>query len=108
MPLHYYVTVDMDAVVELVDSVGGIKFNVPYDVIDKDGVLQIPKGERILDGEKYLHYLRNREVGGDIGRMQRQLQELVPDARIGHPGSFSQGRPDQKHSGALRSLPGTD
>ena len=77
MPLHYYVTVDMDAVVELVDSVGGIKFNVPYDVIDKDGVLQIPKGERILDGEKYLHYLRNREVGGDIGRMQRQTELLL-------------------------------
>ncbi|NLM51736.1 MAG: hypothetical protein GX197_02780 [Firmicutes bacterium] len=77
IPLHYYVTVDMDAVVELVDSVGGIKFNVPYDVIDKDGVLQIPKGEQILDGEKYLHYLRNREVGGDIGRMQRQTELLL-------------------------------
>ena len=77
IPLQYYVTVNMDAVVGLVDSIGGVRFNVPYDVYDEDGVLQLKKGETVLNGEQYLHYLRNREKGGDEGRMKRQTELLL-------------------------------
>jgi LCP family protein required for cell wall assembly len=77
LPFHYYVSVDMDAVVKMVDAIGGVKFDVPYDVYDTKGKLRITKGEQILKGKDYLWYLRTRSVGGDIGRVNRQTELLL-------------------------------
>ena len=77
IPLHYYASVDMDGVVKMVDSIGGVKFDVPFDVYDTKGKLRIEKGEQILKGKDYLWYLRTRAVGGDIGRVNRQTELLL-------------------------------
>ncbi|MCR3921615.1 MAG: LCP family protein [Firmicutes bacterium] len=77
MPLTYYACVDMDAVVEMVNSIGGVKFDVPFDVYDTTGKLRIKEGERLLTGRQYLWYLRTRSVGGDIGRVHRQTDLLL-------------------------------
>jgi LCP family protein required for cell wall assembly len=77
IPLSYYVALDMDAVVTLVNSIGGVKFDVPHDVYDKNNKLRIKEGEQVLEGKDYLHYLRNRNIGGDIGRVKRQTDLLL-------------------------------
>ena len=76
VPLNYYVALDMDAVVKLVDSIGGVEFNVEEDIYNR-GRIWVPAGHQVLDGEKYLRYLRSREDGGDIGRVNRQTELLL-------------------------------
>ncbi|MCW3488836.1 LCP family glycopolymer transferase [Dethiobacter alkaliphilus] len=76
IPLNYYVALDMDAVVTLVDSLGGVRFDMPFDLYNTRGRLVAEKGEQVLDGYQYLWYLRTRSKGGDIGRMQRQTELL--------------------------------
>ncbi|HZK25178.1 MAG TPA: LCP family protein [Oscillospiraceae bacterium] len=77
LPFTYYASVDMDAVVEMVDAIGGVKFDVPFDVYDTKGKLRMAKGEQTLQGKNYLWYLRTRAVGGDIGRVNRQTDLLL-------------------------------
>ena len=77
IPFHYYAAVDMDGVVKMVDAIGGVKFDVPFDVYDTKGKLRIKQGEQILKGKDYLYYLRTRAVGGDIGRVNRQTELLL-------------------------------
>lgn len=77
IPIHYYFSVDMDGVVEIVDKLGGIYYDVEFPVKTNRGRLLVEKGYQKLDGYKYLQYCRNRGVGGDIGRTQRQQQLLI-------------------------------
>ena len=77
IPIHYYFTVDMDGVVEIIDELGGIYYDVEIPIKDTDGRLLVDKGYQKLDGYKYLQYCRYRGVGGDIGRAQRQQQLLI-------------------------------
>lgn len=64
VPIDYYVGVDMDAVVKIVDAMGGVKYDVPYNVYYK-GKVMIPKGEQVLDGYHFLFLARDRENAGD-------------------------------------------
>ncbi|HHX87526.1 MAG TPA: LCP family protein [Firmicutes bacterium] len=77
IPIHYYFTVDMDGVVEIIDKLGGIYYDVEIPIKDTDGRLLVDKGYQKLDGNGYLQYCRYRGVGGDIGRTQRQQQLLI-------------------------------
>lgn len=79
VPVHYYAAVDMDAVIEIVDRAGGIEYTVEQPVragLGRGKVLVEP-GKRLLDGEKFLHYVRDRSVGGDTARSRRQQQILI-------------------------------
>lgn len=79
IPIHYYVTVDMESVEEIVDQVGGVYFDVKYPVRTKYGTgkLLLDKGYQLLDGKKFLYYVRDRSVGGDFGRVSRQQEILI-------------------------------
>ncbi|NMA91821.1 MAG: LCP family protein [Firmicutes bacterium] len=77
VPIHYYVAVDMDGVVEIVDKLDGIYYDVEAPVLANNGRLLVDKGYQKLDGRKYLYYCRDRRVGGDIGRTQRQQKLLI-------------------------------
>ncbi|MCK1976505.1 LCP family protein [Jeotgalicoccus huakuii] len=68
VPVDYFVRVDMNAVVEIVDAIGGVDFNVPYDM---NG---LQAGEQHLDGEQALAVIRNRSVDSDLGRGVRQME----------------------------------
>ncbi len=95
IPINYYVTVDMDGVAELVDRVGGVYFDVPYQVRTNygKGRLLVDKGYQLLDGSSFLRFVRDRSVGGDFGRASRQ-QEIMVEA-------FRQ----IKEKGKLRDIP---
>ena len=95
IPIHYYIAVDMDGVAEVVDRVGGVYFDVPYPVRTNygRGRLLVDQGYQLLDGKKFLHYVRDRSVGGDFGRASRQQGILVE--------AFQQ----IKERGKLRDIP---
>src|SRR5690625_4284382 len=78
VPVDYYVRVSMPAVVDVVDALGGVEFDVPFDMesptsIDR-GTIEIEEGEQVLNGEEALAVVRNRDVDTDLGRGNRQLE----------------------------------
>lgn len=70
-----YAVVNTKAVAELIDAVGGVKFNVPinmdYDDPYQDLHIHIAKGEQVLSGDDAVKVLRFRHdyPGGDIQRI---------------------------------------
>lgn len=83
IPIDYYATVNFEAFKNIVDILGGITVDVPFDfeqnsddrVAEK---LQFYEGEMELDGRHALAYARMRmsDPLGDIGRNQRQQQVI--------------------------------
>ncbi|GGM32258.1 putative transcriptional regulator YvhJ [Paraliobacillus quinghaiensis] len=81
IPIDYYATVNFDGLKSIVDTVGGITVDVPFDfkqnsddrVAEK---LQFYEGEMELNGRYALAYARMRleDPRGDIGRNERQKQ----------------------------------
>lgn len=78
VPVDYYIRVSMPAVVDVVDALGGVDFDVPFDMesptSEDRGTIEIEEGEQVLDGEEALGVIRNRDVDTDLGRGNRQLE----------------------------------
>jgi polyisoprenyl-teichoic acid--peptidoglycan teichoic acid transferase len=79
VPVDYYVKVNFNAFIEVVDSLGGIEFNVPYDLKEKDSkdrhnAIVLKKGVQTLNGEEALAVARTRKYDNDIERGKRQQQ----------------------------------
>lgn len=92
LELKYYVIVETDALIELVDAIGGVNFNVPidmkYDDPAQDLHINLKAGEQLIDGEKAEQLLRFRhnnngtsysyEYGdNDYGRMRTQREFIT-------------------------------
>jgi LCP family protein required for cell wall assembly len=78
VPIHFYITIDMDGVVEAVNIMGGVWYDVPHDVVSSRGILHLRKGYQRLNGHQFLNYARNRQyVMGDIERTRVQQSLLV-------------------------------
>ena len=83
VPVDYYVSVDLQAFVRIVDEVGGVWFTVPQDMKYEDPMqdlyIDIKAGYQLLDGETALKLVRFRSgyVNQDIGRSQTQRNFLV-------------------------------
>jgi LCP family protein required for cell wall assembly len=83
--VHYYVLVDFNAFIKVVDTLGGIDIDVPKPINDPQypdmdfgySPLYIPAGHIHMNGELALKYARTRHVDGDFGRSKRQLQVLM-------------------------------
>jgi len=84
VPIHYYVRVNFDGFVKLVDAINGITINVEEPIHDDrypDGsygymTIDIPAGEQLMDGQTALQYARARHGGSDFQRARRQQQVL--------------------------------
>ncbi|WP_299094711.1 LCP family protein [uncultured Metabacillus sp.] len=83
IPIDYYATVNFEGFKNIVDIVGGITVNVPFDFTQnsddpKAEKLEFTEGPMELDGRHALAYARMRyqDPMGDIGRNERQ-QEVV-------------------------------
>ena len=86
VPLDYYVAVNFDAFVEVVDLIGGIDIDVPEEIDDPAypdqcygyDPFSIEAGEQHLDGEAALKYARTRATfGGDVDRAGRQQAVIL-------------------------------
>mgnify|MGYP002747333273 CR=1 FL=1 len=74
LPIDYYVTIDMQALVEMVDNFGGIEVYIPHDMSFAGSVLK--QGYRNLDGASAEFFVRCRHGQGyansDIDRLNMQ------------------------------------
>lgn len=70
-----YAVVDLDAVIEVVDLMGGVYFDVPFEMNYDDGpVIHLQPGYQLLDGEQAIGLCRYRSgyVNGDLERIEVQ------------------------------------
>jgi polyisoprenyl-teichoic acid--peptidoglycan teichoic acid transferase len=81
VPVDYYVKMNFDAFIDVIDALNGIEVNVPYtfteqDSSDKAGAIALSEGLQTLDGEEALALARTRKLDNDIERGKRQ-QEII-------------------------------
>ncbi|AIF44601.1 LCP family protein [Virgibacillus sp. SK37] len=77
IPIDYYVKVNFEAFIDVVDAVDGVTVDVPYELReqnskDKAGAIHLLQGEQQLDGEEALALARTRKLDNDIERGKRQ------------------------------------
>jgi LCP family protein required for cell wall assembly len=90
--IKYYVTINNEALIKLVDIIGGVEFEVPidmnYDDKSQDLHIHLKKGMQLIDGKKAEQLLRFRhnndgtsysiEYGdNDYGRMKTQREFIM-------------------------------
>ncbi|WP_423408259.1 LCP family protein [Heyndrickxia sp. MSNUG] len=81
VPVDYYVQMNFEAFIDVVDALDGIKVEVPYELHEKDsrdksGAIYLKPGVQTLDGEQALALARTRKQDSDIYRGKRQ-QEIL-------------------------------
>lgn len=74
--MDYYVRINMEGLVELVDAVGGV--TIQNDLAFSRGDQNFPEGEITLTGDEALEYVRMRkqDPNGDLGRNERQREVI--------------------------------
>lgn len=78
VPVDYFVKVNFHAFIEVVDALGGVTVDVPYEFkesnsMDKRDSIHLYPGRQQLNGEEALAFARTRKHDNDIARGQRQL-----------------------------------
>ena len=99
LDLKYYMVIDNQALIKLVDVIGGVEFEVPYvpggmvyDDPSQDLHINLEPGLQLIDGNKAEQLLRFRknnknqtypeEYGGDdYGRMRTQREFIIATAK---------------------------
>ena len=96
LDLKYYVVVDTEALIALVDEIGGVEFNVPidmdYDDSSQDLHIHLKAGLQRLNGEQAENVVRFRHNNNgtsypssygdnDIGRMRTQREFITQVAK---------------------------
>lgn len=81
VPVHYYVTFNFDAFLEIIDALGGIEMDVPitFSEQNSEGVsdqIHLEEGYQTLNGEEALALARTRKIDNDVKRGERQQQLL--------------------------------
>lgn len=92
IPVDYYVKLNFHAFVDVIDAIGGVEIDVPYefkesDSNDKRDNIHVLKGRQILDGEEALAFARTRKKDNDVERGKRQLE--IIDSVVNKATSFS-------------------
>ena len=92
LELENYVIVNTDALIKIVDEIGGVTFNVPIDMNYEDSgqdlYIHLKAGEQLIDGEKAEQLLRFRHNDDgstypasygmeDLGRMRTQREFIM-------------------------------
>jgi LCP family protein required for cell wall assembly len=82
----FYMVVNLKAFVTLVDTIGGIEFDIPhrmnYDDPTQDLHIHFEKGLQMLDGQKAMELMRFRGyIGSDLRRMEVQQEFLTAVAK---------------------------
>lgn len=92
IPVDFYISVDLEGFVELIDAIGGVNFDVPidmnYDDPTQDLHIHFKKGPQYLNGEdalKVVRFRHNNDGTGygteDLGRIQTQQDFLTAVAK---------------------------
>jgi LCP family protein required for cell wall assembly len=85
MPLHYYVRLELSAFRRLIDAIGGVDYyvekNMFYEDPYQDLVINLRRGQQVLNGSRAEQYVRYRGSDGDIGRIARQQRFVIAALR---------------------------
>ncbi|MBS9802775.1 LCP family protein [Bacillus toyonensis] len=88
VPVDHYIKIDFQGFKGIVDAVGGVTVDVPFDFWERSDVdyykkIQFKQGQQNLNGEEALAYVRMRkqDPNGDYGRATRQRQLLAAVAQ---------------------------
>ncbi|WP_079524710.1 LCP family protein [Solibacillus isronensis] len=80
IPIDYYLRVNFNAFIDIVDALGGIEAEVPYAMLEKDefdrNTVNLQPGLQRLGGREALALARTRKQDNDIERGKRQ-QEII-------------------------------
>ncbi|KNY28153.1 cell envelope-related transcriptional attenuator [Pseudobacteroides cellulosolvens ATCC 35603 = DSM 2933] len=109
--IKYYIYIDVNNLVEIIDNLDGVYYNVPANMDYDDPVqnlhIHLKKGYQLLDGKKSIQFLRfrkasksNRDVrkiynGSDLNREQAQ-QNFIKE--------FLRQKKDMKYIGRINSI----
>jgi LCP family protein required for cell wall assembly len=86
IPIHYFARVDFTTFEAMVDTIGGICIDVPYEIIidplGPHNTATLEPGYECINGSEALAYARARDVeqgvlGGDVERGQHQQQVVM-------------------------------
>ena len=82
----FYCVVNVESFVKIVDLVGGVEFDVPYNMYHPDAdsryTINLKKGLQTLDGKKAMQMVRYRGTAqSDFGRMELQRNFLIAVAK---------------------------
>ncbi|WP_010300636.1 LCP family protein [Kurthia senegalensis] len=87
VPVDYYVEVNFNAFIDVVNALDGIEVDVPYDMKELDEndkrTVNLKKGVQTVDGREALAVARTRHQDSDIERGKRQqmiLESIVSKA----------------------------
>ena len=67
----YYITVQMNQLAAMIDTIGGVEINIPVTITTERGVT-FAAGTQTLDGALATEYVRAIQPGGDSARIIRQ------------------------------------
>jgi LCP family protein required for cell wall assembly len=73
IPIHYYVRIDFQGFIEIIDAVGGIDVDVECPLPD----INLSAGLHHMDGKQALRYARSRKSTNDFDRGRRQRKVLM-------------------------------
>lgn len=91
IPIDYYLKMNFNAFIDVVDELGGIEVDVPYERIEKDendgNSIHLMPGVQTLDGRHALALARTRKLDSDVDRGKRQ--QMIVEAMIDKAASAS-------------------
>jgi LCP family protein required for cell wall assembly len=96
LDIKYFVEVNFDGFIKVIDALGGVTINVQVPVVDdrfpgQNGRLErvyIPAGVQHMDGAEALVYARSRHASNDFDRGQRQQRVILSLAQQANPAAI--------------------
>ena len=72
--IDHFAVADFESFQQVTDALGGVPLTLADDLYDRKGEFMLPAGERVLNGEQALIWVRERYslLRGDFDRVQRQ------------------------------------
>ena len=81
LDIHYAASIDFKAFKEIIDTFGGITITLdkPFSETNQfaEGVIELPAGKQVIDGDTALLFVRARFSSSDFDRARRQQQVLL-------------------------------
>ncbi|WP_173915604.1 LCP family protein [Halobacillus sp. Marseille-Q1614] len=81
VPVDYYVRLNFNSFIDVIDSLNGVQFDVPFDLSeqnseDKAGAIVLEEGYQTVSGEEALALVRSRQYDSDLARGERQMEMI--------------------------------
>ena len=67
VPISHYAEIDMSGLAAMVDALGGVEVDVPYEIDDEEYTGHLDAGLQTLNGEQALIFARSRHAYDDLG-----------------------------------------